>query len=160
MFSIEILPLVRLLIDFKQDIPMCFIWSVFCSLLWDVYFCKYWPYNNPCCAEFIWGNYVNLFYHPPWNGASSWDLFSPWWRDQTELFPFYRPFVKGIHRSLLDSPHKGRWHGSLMFFFICARKRLIRQARCRWCETLIRRSLGRHGNGGRQTTQWVRCDHK
>ena len=66
-------------------------------------------------------------------------------------FPLYRPFVKGIHRSPLDSPHKGRWHGALMFSFICAWKRLIRQARCRWFETPSR-SLGRHCNGGRQTT--------
>ena len=29
------------------------------------------------------------------------------------------PFVKGIHRSLVDSPHKGQWRGALIFSLIC-----------------------------------------
>ena len=33
----------------------------------------------------------------------------------------YWPFVRGIHRSPLNSPHKGQWHGALMFSLICAR---------------------------------------
>ena len=33
--------------------------------------------------------------------------------------PHYWPFVRGIHRSLMDSPHKGQWHGALMFSLIC-----------------------------------------
>ena len=35
-------------------------------------------------------------------------------------FPRYSPFVRGIHRSPVNSPHKGQWRGSLMFSFICA----------------------------------------
>ena len=35
-------------------------------------------------------------------------------------FPRYWPFVRGIHRSLVISPHKGQWRGTLMFSFICA----------------------------------------
>ena len=35
-------------------------------------------------------------------------------------FPRYCPFAKGIHRSSVDSPHKGQWRGALMFSFICA----------------------------------------
>ena len=35
-------------------------------------------------------------------------------------FPRYWAFVRGIHRSLVNSPHKGQWRGTLMFFFICA----------------------------------------
>ena len=31
-------------------------------------------------------------------------------------FPRYWPFVRGIHRSLVNSPHKGQWRGALMFF--------------------------------------------
>ena len=34
-------------------------------------------------------------------------------------FPHYWPFVQGIHRSLVNSPHKGQWHGALMFSLIC-----------------------------------------
>ena len=36
-------------------------------------------------------------------------------------FPRYWPFVRGIHRSQVNSPHKGRWRGALMFSLICAR---------------------------------------
>ena len=35
-------------------------------------------------------------------------------------FPLYWPFVRGIHRSPVNSPHKGQWHGALMFPSICA----------------------------------------
>ena len=30
-------------------------------------------------------------------------------------FPRYWPFVRGIHRSPVDSPHKGQWRGALIF---------------------------------------------
>ena len=35
-------------------------------------------------------------------------------------FPRYWPFVRGIHRSPVNSPHKGQWCGALKFFLICA----------------------------------------
>ena len=34
-------------------------------------------------------------------------------------FPRYWPFVRGIHRSMVNSPHKGQWRGTLMFSLIC-----------------------------------------
>ena len=34
-------------------------------------------------------------------------------------FPRYWPFVRGIHRSQVNYPHKGQWHGALMFSLIC-----------------------------------------
>ena len=34
-------------------------------------------------------------------------------------FPRYWPFVRGIHRGPVNSPHKGQWRGALMFSFIC-----------------------------------------
>ena len=37
-----------------------------------------------------------------------------------EYFPRYWPFVRGIHRSPVNSPHKGQWRGALMFSLICA----------------------------------------
>ena len=36
-------------------------------------------------------------------------------------FPRYWLFVRGIHRSPVNSPHKGQWRGALMFTLICAR---------------------------------------
>ena len=51
-----------------------------------------------------------------------------WWRHQIETCPRYWPFVRGIHRSSGNSPHKGqwpgtsphkgRWRGALMFTLI------------------------------------------
>ena len=35
-------------------------------------------------------------------------------------FPRYWPFVWGIHRSPVNSPHKGQWRGALMFSLVCA----------------------------------------
>ena len=37
-----------------------------------------------------------------------------------EHFPRYRPFERGIHRSPVDSPHKGQWRGALMISLIWA----------------------------------------
>ena len=34
-------------------------------------------------------------------------------------FPRYLPFVRGIHWSPVNSPHKGQWRGALMFSLIC-----------------------------------------
>ena len=36
-------------------------------------------------------------------------------------FPRYWPFVRGIHRSTVNFPHKGQWRGALMFSLIYAR---------------------------------------
>ena len=35
-------------------------------------------------------------------------------------FPRYWPFVRGIHRSTVNSPHKRQWRGALMFSLIWA----------------------------------------
>ena len=35
-------------------------------------------------------------------------------------FPRHWPFVWGIHRSPVNSPHKGQWRGVVMFSLICA----------------------------------------
>ena len=34
-------------------------------------------------------------------------------------FPRNWPFLRGIHRSSVNSPHKGQWRGALMFSLIC-----------------------------------------
>ena len=36
-------------------------------------------------------------------------------------FPRNWPFVRGIHRSPVNSTHKGQWRGALMFSLICGR---------------------------------------
>ena len=35
-------------------------------------------------------------------------------------FLHYWSFVRGIHQSPVNSPHKGQWHGAVMFSLICA----------------------------------------
>ena len=44
------------------------------------------------------------------------------WHDDVikwKHFTRYWPFVRGIHRWPVNSPHKGQWRGTLMFSFIC-----------------------------------------
>ena len=42
--------------------------------------------------------------------------------------PRYWPFVRGIHRSPVNSPHKVQWRGALVFFFYLGlNKRLSKQ---------------------------------
>ena len=36
-----------------------------------------------------------------------------------KLFPRHWPFMRGIYRSPVNSPHKGQWRGALMFSLIC-----------------------------------------
>ena len=66
-------------------------------------------------------------------------------------FPRYWPFVRGIHQSPVNSPHKVQWREALMFSLICAlNKRLSKQSRGWWFETPSR-PLWRHCNGMRDT---------
>ena len=50
-----------------------------------------------------------LWYFTWWDDVIKWKHFSRYW-----------PFVRGIHRSPVNSPHKGQWRGALMFSLICA----------------------------------------
>ena len=52
-------------------------------------------------------------------------------------FPRYWPFVQGIHRSPVNSLHKGQWHRALVFYLICARINL-------WVNSLEAGKLRRH----------------
>ena len=74
------------------------------------------PHVSPLCSgelgaffEISWGKllwYIKSFSH---------DDVMKW-----KHFPRYWPFVRGIHRSSVNSPHKGQWRGALMFSLICA----------------------------------------
>ena len=52
-------------------------------------------------------------------------------------FPRYWPFVRGIQRSPVNSPHKDQWRGALKFSLICARIN-------RWVNNREAGDLGRH----------------
>ena len=61
---------------------------------------------------------------PLWRLQRRWSLFmlACTWHDDVikrKHFPRYWPFVRGIHRSPVNSPHKGQWRWALMFSLIC-----------------------------------------
>ena len=69
-------------------------------------------------------------------------------------FPRYWPFVRGIQRSPVNSPHKGQWREALVFSLICAlNKRLSKQSWGWWFE-MPTRSLWLHCN------ECLRCCHQ
>ena len=43
-----------------------------------------------------------------------------WRRHQMETFSALLALMRGIHRSPVNSPHKGQWRGALVFYLICA----------------------------------------
>ena len=47
-------------------------------------------------------------------------LLIPWWRHQMAIFSALLAILRGIHRSPVNSPHKGQWRGALIFSLICA----------------------------------------
>ena len=51
--------------------------------------------------------YTDMHLSPSHDDVIKWKHFSRNW-----------PFVRGIHRSPVNSPHKGQWCGALMFSFI------------------------------------------
>ena len=60
---------------------------------------------------------INILLRPDWwsiNHKTHDDVIK--WKH----FPCYWPFKRGIHRSSVNSPHKGQWCGALMFPLICA----------------------------------------
>ena len=96
--------------------------------------------------------YVFKFkFHWTCSSGSQWQSVSiAWWRHQMETFPRYWPFVRRIHRSPVNSPHKGQWRGTLLFSLICAlNKRLSKQSRYLWFGTPSR-PLWRHCSGFRK----------
>ena len=63
------------------------------------------------CIGF-WAIQLKSFYIPPMDmhdDVINWKHFSR-----------YCPFVRGIHQSLVDSPHKGQWCRTLIYSLICA----------------------------------------
>ena len=62
-----------------------------------------------------------------------------------KYFPRPQPFMQGIHRSPLNSPHKGQWRSFAVFFDLHLNKRLSKQSWARRFETPSR-SLWRHRN--------------
>ena len=97
--------------------------------------CSLWEcaFHHIVCHLFSWDiclnfdlvfEHISLYNHTSqhsFNGyriiihASSHDDVIKW-----KAFPSHWPFVRGIHHSPVDSPHKGQKRGALMFSLICA----------------------------------------
>ena len=68
------------------------------------------------------GGLLNSYYYWPLNlhedkATSQRVMHVPWWRHQMETFSALLALVRGIHRSPVNSPHKGQWRGALMFLW-------------------------------------------
>ena len=68
---------------------------------------------TPYCMLQRWRGY---------NESSPFLFISTYYDDviQWKHFPRYWPFVRGNHRSPMDTPHKGQWLGALMLSLFCA----------------------------------------
>ena len=64
-------------------------------------------------------NILHLYFVDGGVSQHQWNK-SAWWRHQMETFSELSAFVRGIHRSPVNSPHKGEWRGALVFSLICA----------------------------------------
>ena len=93
------------------------------SCVWKLYF---WNHKSDLTVDNESRNELDWAFH---DDVIKWKHFSRYW-----------PFVRGIRRSPVDSPHKGQWRGAWIFSLIC---RLSKQSISRWFETPSR-SLWRH----------------
>ena len=55
-----------------------------------------------------------------WRGCNKKQIRS-WWRHQINHFLRHLPSMRRIHRSPVNSPHKGQWRRALLFSLICSR---------------------------------------
>ena len=60
------------------------------------------------CLFWVWATHCDFVHHWLHDDVINW-----------KHFPWYWPFVRGIHRSPVNSPHKGQRRGALMFSLIC-----------------------------------------
>ena len=87
-----------------------------CSKVWSIII--WW--HEMVALVFVFVTYDNNFQQQGINGKS---LRGPCLHHDDVIkwkhFPLYWSFVRGIHRSPVNSPHKGQWRGALMFSLIC-----------------------------------------
>ena len=88
------------------------LWATYLTFEQQLRYCSL-MYTQSCCSLQLCitntGWSVNIF---PWiyhDDVIKW-----------KHFPRYWPFVRGIHRSPVNSLHKGQWGGCMMFSLICA----------------------------------------
>ena len=101
-----------------------------CSWVLDVYVCVMYIYfsagkarwTNWVDAELyrVYSHFQNAFnFH--WHFMAVKTFTISMMMSSNGNFPLNWPFVRGIYRPPVNSPHKGEWRGALMFSLICAR---------------------------------------
>ena len=76
----------------------------------------------PCASLLQWYYfclYLLALYRVLWGSVSTSFKQIMMTSSNGNIFPRYWPFVRGIHRSPVNSPHKGQWRGAFMFSWIC-----------------------------------------
>ena len=91
----------------------------FCPFVWGTTGKRRMPLaksSNKESVSISWPHHVdaNKTHSIKWNTGHIHDDVIKW-----KHFPRYWPFVRGIHRSPVNSAHKGQWRGALMFSLIC-----------------------------------------
>ena len=81
---------------------------------WRIVFAVHWAYHKSHFFGMLLARYMTE------NQQRRADYFSHDDVTKWNHFPRYRPFARGIHRSPVNSPHKGQWRGALMRSLICA----------------------------------------
>ena len=77
-----------------------------------------------------WSTWLWLALYCVW-----WSRHAAPWRHQMEIFSALLVLCAGIHRSPVNSPHKGQWRGASMFSYLCLNKRSSKQPWGWWLET-------------------------
>ena len=105
-----------------------FSWHLFHNTGWSILI------KHVISLRLYWGNHTIDPYHQSHNASWIYPTMHHFVKDvcthvplyvihddiKWRHFPPYWPFVRGIRQSLVNSPHKGQWRGTLMGFFICA----------------------------------------
>ena len=81
---------------------------ILCQINYKIWPTRQWKSFTHCGLVMSFGD-IHLDQYWPHDDVIKW-----------KYFPRYWPFVRGIHRSPVNSPHKGQWRWALMFSLICA----------------------------------------
>ena len=119
----------------QNCIHVCSEWRILgygTGALWEFW---YWPFRDMLWSHCCWIIVIHRFSitvtighqrvsHPTVLPRNSLVLiatvfFSMMSSSNGNIFPYYWPFVRGIHRSPVDASHKCQWREALKFSLIC-----------------------------------------
>ena len=86
------------------------------------YMLTHWDLGTGHVISWIWILRIYFYESKRFTNENAWTLFLMLLHDDVikwKHFSHYWPFMRGIHRSQLNSPRKGQWRGVLVFSLIC-----------------------------------------